>query len=105
MALTSVRALEVATEAKGIADDLAALHERVRTFLAQNSHLSIDWGAAQKPAYINEDASGNIDGLLFSRAQLSNAIGSFQEFSDLMNNAAVTQGDHLGNINQLADAG
>jgi hypothetical protein len=97
MALTHTRDLEVATEAKAVAKVLKAADKRVRAFIATNSHLSIDWGGAQKPAHLNEDAVGNIDGVAFTRTQLSNAIGTFAAFITLMD------AGHLGNLSHLAD--
>jgi hypothetical protein len=91
MALTHTRDLEVATEAKAVAKVLKAADRRVRAFIATNSHLSIDWGGAQKPAHLN------IDGVAFTRTQLSNAIGTFAAFITLMD------AGHLGNLSHLAD--
>lgn len=58
------------------------------------------------PAYITEDAEGNLSGFNFSRAALSNVIGSLDWDRKLMENESMagSQGDHLGNINQLGDA-
>ena len=102
MALTHQRAKEVAEHAEAICNEAKALHYRVLEFLATNSNLSIDWAAESKPAYINEDSSGNLDGLHFSRSQLANVIGSLDQLRKCLANEAVTQGDHLGNINQIA---
>ncbi len=102
MALTHTRVSEAATEAQEIADQLKAVYQRTVAFLATNSDLSIDWAAGALPSYINEDVDGNLDGLGFTRAQVANIVGSFDQFKNLIENAAVTQGDHLGNINQLS---
>lgn len=96
MALTHMRALEVAAEAKALADVLKSTYSFAKDFVATNSHLSIDWAANPKPAFLNEDAAGNLDGAEFTRAQISNAIGTFAAFIDLMD------GGHLGNLSHLA---
>ena len=104
MALThSGHVIKAATEAKSLCDRLKLLNRDVSAFLAHNSDLSIDWAGDPKPAYINEDVAGNIDGMAFTRAAVANAIGSLDNFRKLVNNEAPTQGDHLGNFNQLAD--
>ena len=103
MALTHARVSETATSLKGLCDRLKALKTDVDEFLAANSHLSIDWAGTPKPAYINEDVAGNVDGHAFSRAQVANAIGTLAQFKNLMTNAAVSEGDHLGNVNQIAE--
>jgi hypothetical protein len=102
MALTHERAKEVAEHCESLCNEAKALHYRILEFLGSNSNLSIDWAAGSKPNYINEDAGGNLDGLKFSRQQVANAIGSLDQVRALLANNTVTQGDHLGNINQLA---
>tara|TARA_R110000822_G_scaffold131261_3_gene268221 strand:- start:563 stop:889 length:327 start_codon:yes stop_codon:yes gene_type:complete len=95
------------SEAQAIAQvctELAAILAKADVILEHNSDQSIEWAAAQLPAYIAEDAQGNINGLLFDRASVSNAVGSLAQFRALMTNQAVAQGDHLGNINKLATA-
>jgi hypothetical protein len=59
------------------------------------------------PDYITEEAAGsagpgNLSGRTFTRANVSNAIGSLDNLRKLLTNQAATQGDHLGNLNQLA---
>jgi hypothetical protein len=58
------------------------------------------------PDYITEETNGtsNLSGRVFDRTQVSNAIGSLQQFDNLMRNLAVTQGDHAGTLSQLARA-
>jgi len=53
------------------------------------------------PDYITEDANGNLSGRTFTKAAVSNVVGSFDQFDRMMTNLSVTQGDHLGNLNQL----
>ncbi len=56
--------------------------------------------------YIAEETNGtsNLSGRTFDRAQVSNAIGSLTQFDRYVTNQTVTQGDHAGNLNQLAHA-
>lgn len=102
MALTHNKVLEVADECLDVCDQLKAAYQRAKLFLETNSDLAIDWAGDPKPSYINEDSAGNVDGRGFTRAQVANVIGSIDNFRKLMENATVTQGDHLGNVNQVA---
>lgn len=52
--------------------------------------------------YFALEANGNLSGRTFAPQQVSNVIGSLTQVRNLLNNLAATQGDHLGNINQLA---
>lgn len=103
MALTHSRVTEAATRCKELADKLKATLAEVEEFIDTNSDLSIDWAAGSTPSYINEDADGNLDGLGFTRQQVANAVGSFDNIRKVFRNEAATQGDHLGNLNHLAD--
>jgi hypothetical protein len=98
VALTHTRAKEVAEQIKSVCNQAKELSREINDILTFNSNQAIDWGAVSKPAYLNEDAAGNLDGLGFTRAQVSNAVGSL----DALKTAFA--GGHLGNINQLADA-
>lgn len=100
---TDVSKLE-ASAVETVCTELAVLFAKVNTILEHNSDLSIDWAAGSLPAYIAEDPDGNIDGLRYDRTSVANAIGSLDQVRKLMTNQAVTQGDHLGNINKLARA-
>ena len=94
------------TEAQAIAsvcNELAGLLAKVDVIIEHNSDLAIDWAAVSLPNYIAEDAQGNINGLLFDRASVANAIASLDQFRKLMTNQAASQGDHIGNINKLAN--
>lgn len=103
MGLTHTRAMEVAEEAAIIATDMVDLFVRMERFLDKNSDFSIDWAAGQKPAFLNEDSAGNLDGAKFTRAQLSNAIGSIYQTKQLLRGETPQVGDHLGTLNQLAE--
>lgn len=106
MALQHDRVVEVADAAAELADELAKLHARVVRFLAFNSHQAIDWAAGSTPAYITEEANGNISGRTFTRQQVANIIGTLDQMRKLLANEDVSaaRGDHLGNLNQLAKA-
>jgi len=58
------------------------------------------------PDYMQVEANGNLSGRTFDPAQVSNAVGSLDWVRKLLTNQAMTgsQGDHLGNLNQLARA-
>lgn len=104
MALTHLRAKEAAEFAQVLADESKRLLYRIKEFLKHNSSLSIDWAGDPKPAFLNEDVNGNLDGLDFSRTQLANAIGSLDQIRRTFENEVVSQGDHLGNLEFLASA-
>lgn len=101
----SEHVLPISNRAQFLAGKMKALEEEIQTFIETNSDLAIDWANATKPAVINEDANGNIDGTTgpaFDRTSLSNFIFSAQQYLNLMGNVAVTQGDHRGTVNKLA---
>ena len=85
-----------------VCTELAVVLAKADIILEHNSDLSIDWAAGTLPAYIEEDGDGNINTLTFDRASVANAIGSLDQFRKLLTNQAVSQGDHLGNLNKLA---
>lgn len=97
--------LPLAQEAQEIAKAWESLHYRAKRFLDSNSDAAIDWGAGQKPAVINEDANGNIDGANFGRTQLANFIGSLNTFRKVGDGESLNDlgGDHLGNVNALSN--
>ena len=95
MALTHTRAKEVAEHAAAVSNETKVLLYRITEFLTMNSNQAIDWAAETKPAFLNEDVVGNLDGLHFTRQQLSNAIGSIDTLKTAMDTA-------IGNLNQLA---
>jgi hypothetical protein len=102
MALTTQKTKVEANSIEVICTEMTSLLARIEHILEHNSDLSIDWGGDPKPDYIAEDADGNIDGLLYSRAEVSNAIFSLEQVQKTLTNQAITQGDHLGNLNKLA---
>lgn len=82
----------------------------LQEMMARNSDVAIDWSNGDLYSGggdITTDASGNISGLTFTPAQLSNAIGSIDWLVKLMTNQDLTgipQADHLGNLNLVANA-
>lgn len=87
---------------ENVCTELAVVLAKINVILAHNSDLSIDWAAVPKPAYIAEDADGNIDQLRYDRASVSNAIGSLDAIKTLVEGGSPSTGDHLGNINKLS---
>ena len=82
----------------------------LKAMLTRNSDVAIDWGNGDLSSggtAIDVDANGNINGLSFTPAQLSNAIGTLNWIDLFLNNGDLTgipQADHLGNLNLVADA-
>lgn len=105
MALTYNRVQQVATAAAQLSNQMAELLGDVNRFLEYNTDQAIDWAAGSLPAYIEESAEGNLSGYAYSRQAVANAIGSLDWFRKLLTNQSMSgsQGDHLGNLNQLAD--
>lgn len=85
-----------------ICEEMVKLYSRINWILEHNSDLSIDWGAAEKPAYFTEAEDGNLDTRPFTRQAIANAVGSLSQVRNLLTNQAVSQGDHLGNLNVVA---
>lgn len=96
MALTHDRVLTTADAVAQIATETVDLITRLRKIVVYNQHQAIDWGAQSTPAYLEEDAAGNIAQRPYSRQQVANAVGTLA-----MLDAALTDG-HLGNLNHLA---
>lgn len=103
MALQYSLVQQEADAIKAVCDDVVRVFARVNTMLEHNSDLAIDWGAGATPAYITEEANGNLSGRTFTRQQVANAIGSLDQIRRLLTNLAASQGDHLGNFNLLAN--
>lgn len=90
-------------EGKAIAGDIRSLKARIDAFIPLNQALGCDWGAGSKPAVLVEDANSNLQGYTFSRQDFANLIGSLVQIQNLLTNVAPTQGDHIGNVNMVAD--
>lgn len=103
MSLTYDRCSDVARAAEGVATRLKGVLKELEQLLDTNSNLSIDWGAVALPSYLSEDGNGNLTGFKFSRQDVSNVIGSLAQVKNLLRNSAATTGDHLGNLNKLAN--
>lgn len=58
------------------------------------------------PDYVQLESNGNLNGRSYDAAQVSNAVGSLDWVRKLLTNQTMTgsQGDHRGNLNQLARA-
>jgi len=102
MALTRIVADAEADAVAVVCEEVTSLLARINWLLEHNSDLSIDWAAAQKPSYIEEDAAGNLVDRRFSRQNVANAIGSLAQIRSLLTGGAASQGDHLGNLNLMA---
>lgn len=104
MALEHGRVIQVADAIVILSNRTADLLMDIERTLTANTGLAIDWGAAEKPAYIDEAANGNLSGRLFTRQQVSNAIGSLDWVRKLLTNQSMTnsQGNHVGNLTHLA---
>lgn len=104
MALDFPRVLATASAIEDVANQIASLQATLTQLLTFNSNQAIDWAAGSLPAYITEDAKGNITGKQYARADVANIIGSIDWIRKLLTNQSMTgsQGDHLGNINKLA---
>ena len=87
---------ETAQAAARLAERWLNLLNDTDGFLGYNSAQSIDWGGATKPTNLEEDVTGHIQGMDFTRQAVSNGIGSFAAVQTLM-----SQG-HLGNLQLLA---
>lgn len=104
MALTRVTVDAEADAVAVICEEATQLLTRITWMLEHNSDLAIDWAAAVKPDYIEEDVDGNLVDRRFSRQNVANAIGSLDWVRKLLTNQDMTgcQGDHLGNLNLMA---
>ena len=98
MALDFPRVLVEASAVEDVSNQVANLYATLQQLLTHNSNQAIDWGAGSTPAYITEDAKGNINGKQYSRQDVSNAIGSLDAIRSLI---AANGGAHLGNLNHL----
>lgn len=85
-----------------VCTELAVVLAKINFIVEHNSDLSIDWAGDPKPAYITEDADGNIESLRYDRASVANAIGSLNAVKTLIEGGTPSTGDHLGNINKLS---
>lgn len=103
MALAPARVVATARQIAAVSKEIRDALARVDQIVAYNSHQSIDWNAGEKPDYLPLDADGNIDGLEFAPADVSNAIFSLTQFQAVLKNEQTTKGDHLGNLNKVAD--
>lgn len=103
MALEYAKVQAEAAAIEDVSNQLASLLATINQLLEHNADLAIDWGAGATPAYINEEANGNLQGKTYTRQEVSNTIGSLDWVRKLLTNQTMTgsQGDHLGNLNKL----
>jgi hypothetical protein len=92
----------ILTAVASLAGKLLALMADVDAFVGYNQAQAIDWGGANVPpnmAVSEPDAAGRvtIQGMAFTRQDVSNCIGTFAAMQTLM-----SQG-HLGNLQLLAN--
>ena len=102
MALNSRRVLEMADDIERSSDALKVAAASLEKTLETNTSLAIDWTGDPKPKYIEEDDDQNIAGKNYDRQQVANAIFSLEQVLKALTNQVITQGDHLGNLNQVA---
>ena len=101
MAINREKVESLGDAIREVAEEVARLYPRIVWVLEQNSDNSIDWNSAIE--CVPDDAtSGNLDSRPYSRAEVSNAIFSLQQIQFLLTSQAITQGDHLGNINKIS---
>ena len=60
--------------------------------------------ASPTPAYINEDANGNIDGTTFQTSDYINGITLLLQLNNFFDNAVVAQGDYNSTLHVIVDA-
>lgn len=102
MALNLDIARTEAAAIKEVAEQVTYLLTRINWILDHNSDLSIDWAAVALPAYLQEDADGNLYGERFTRQAVANAVGSLDAIKTLLTAGTPSTGDHLGNLNLLS---
>jgi hypothetical protein len=106
MATTHATATTEAEAVRLLAEKFLKIYDELVGLLDHNSALSIDWGNATKPAFLEEDADGNLSGLPITRQQVANAIGSFDALQTLLTGGTLAAwqhpANHLGNLNLVA---
>jgi len=105
MANTDAKAKREAEAIMGVCNEAVSILTRIKQVIEHNSDLSFDWANGDLTSggtAMSVDAAGNLTDLLFAPADVSNAIGSLDNIRKAFENEAVTQGDHLGNLNKLA---
>lgn len=93
----------LSTGYRNLCSRMVDLYYEAKQLQQYNSTNAIDWAGNPTPEFIVLDEDGRLQGQDFTPAQLSNTIGSIQEFVDLLEGGSVTQGNHLGNILLTSD--
>lgn len=98
------RAVQITNKLSQLSRKAADLQNEINQLLEYNSDHAIDWAAAELPTYLREDIGGTLQGFPFTRQNVANAIGSLDWIRKLLTSQSMegSQGDHLGNLNQLA---
>ena len=81
-----------AEAAQAAGSDLLDLWHRFHALIISHNAEYGDAGDDPKPAYINEDSAGNIDGTTLSRSQYMDLINFMNQIESLMTNVAPTTG-------------
>ena len=104
MALQFSTVLAEANAFEEVINQAVVLESLINQLLEHNSDLAIDWTAGSTPAYISEEANGNILGKNYTRQQVGTAVSSLDWIRKLLTNQSMTgsQGDHIGVLNVIA---
>lgn len=94
MALEFSTVAEVATAIESIAEAQLQLLYKIKALLLVNGRAGIDWGAATKPEYIEEDERGNVRGKNFTRQEADQGLQALDQVRELLENEKPVQGDH-----------
>jgi hypothetical protein len=97
VALTSAKVSIEAEAAQAVAERFLTVYESIVSLINHSNDQQIDWAAATKPAYIEEDpASGNIAGLMYTRQQVGLAFDTLVAIRQTMT------ATNLKNLNMIA---
>ena len=94
--------LEQALAIKALSNDLLKIRSRWDELIDQHNARGFS-DASPTPAYINEDADGNIDGTTYQTADYINFITLLLQLNNFFDNAAVTQGDYNTSLHNVVD--
>jgi hypothetical protein len=92
---------EIVSIARAMADcatKAKQLRVIVQQTLDRNVVEAFDWAGANQ---VEADAALQAAGIDYTAVEIANAIGSLDQYRNFWDNAAVTQGDHGGNLEKL----